>query len=127
MENKISSNDASFTDCVQSQDNKSKTIWFVLGVVAIIIVIVAVVLQNNATKKENSLVGEWLLGNNSSLIFFENGSALWKRDVGTRSFEWSVSENTMILYISGTSCSYNWAIIDNVLYLDGQYYATRGS
>lgn len=98
----------------------------ILVIAAVAIIVIVIGTQSNSVKRDNSsLVGEWVLGNNSSLTFFENGTALWDTGVGTRTFNWDTNGNIMTWYFNGVPYSYSFEISDDVLYVDGQYYAMR--
>ena len=98
----------------------------ILVIAAVAIMVIVIGTQSNSIKRDNGLlVGEWVLDNNSSLTFYENGTALWDADVGTRTFNWDTNGNIMTWYFNGAPYSYSFEISDDVLYVDGQYYATR--
>lgn len=103
-----------------------KVLITALVITAVAIMVIAIGLQSNSVKRDNSsLVGEWILDNNSSITFFENGTALWESDVGTRTFEWNANENVMTWYFGDAPYSYTYEVVNDILYVDGQYYAMR--
>lgn len=97
-----------------------------ITILVIALVAIIAIIQLNSIRRDNgSLVGEWILDNNSSITFYENGTALWKTDVGTRTFEWNANENVMIWYFNGAPYKYTYEVTNDVLYVDGEYYAMR--
>ncbi len=108
---------------VKNDKRKLRILLITLILTFAIIIVVAVTLNNKSNN--NSLVGNWQLTNNSSITFYGDGTALWKSDVGNKTFEWQTNGSTMTWYFNGSPFNYSYEIVGDSLYVDGEYYAMR--
>lgn len=117
-------NSAEATTAFVAKNKRNLRVLSTILVVVVVAIFIGIQLTSIERDKD-SLVGEWMLVNNCSLTFFENGTALWEAPEGTITFNWDTNGNIMTWYMSGVPYSYNFVISNDTLYVDGEYYATR--